>query len=407
MFQKASEVVEQIEKRRHMTKGIDHFHAYMKSLQSPHLAIPCIHVAGTNGKGSTCHYISNVLQSLGYRVGTFTSPYLYTHFDRIQINGQNIPENTFLTIANHHYEEWVAHELNMFEIDMCIASLYFQSQAVDFVIYEVGLGGRYDATNIVSPLVSVITNIGLDHMQILGDSYEAITREKAGIIKEQGALITGEEKETCLSIIKKQCEQKNSTYQKVDAPYHIRVDDHCHFSYRHIRDITLSSNARYQIENACCALEVLFYLDDKGYLHLTKEAIYEGLYKAHWQGRFDKIAENPDILVDGAHNVEGIRALVKSLSIYQNPKILFSASSDKHIVEMIEILKESSNQIHVCCFENERSLSYDMIKELKGIQYEEDYKRFIDQAMQGKDCVVITGSLYFVSEVLSYIKTKS
>lgn len=404
MFHSAKEVVQQIEKRRHMTKGIAYFRDYMNSLQNPHLSIPCIHVAGTNGKGSTVHYIASILQALGYRVGTFTSPYLHVHFDRIRINGNNISEVDFLAIANKHYEEWIAHELNMFEIDMCIASLYFQSQDVDFVIYEVGLGGRLDATNIVSPIVSVITNIGLDHTHILGDSYESIAKEKVGIIKENVALITGEKRESCLQIIKEMCERKESTCIRVGEPFDIRMNDKCCFSYRHLSNLTLSTKATYQILNACCALEVIFYLANAKYISLYEEAVYQGLMEAHWKGRFDVICENPEIIVDGAHNVEGIKVLIQSLKGYQNPHIIFSASHDKHVTCMLEMLKEVSGHITVCPFEDERSITYEHIKEVAGIQYEEDYKVAIDKAMSGNEVTVITGSLYFVSAVLAYIK---
>ncbi len=407
MFQNANEVVQQIEKRRKMTKGISYFRDYMNSLQNPHLSIPCIHVAGTNGKGSTVNYVSSILQALGYRVGTFTSPYLHVHFDRIRINGENIPEADFLSIANKHYDEWIAHDFNMFEIDMCIASLYFQSKDVDFVIYEVGLGGSKDATNIILPIVSVITNIGLDHTQLLGDSYEAIARQKAGIIKENTALITGEKRECCLHIIQETCKRKKGTCIQVREPFDIRVDDSCHFSYQHLYHLTLSTKAIYQVSNACCALEVIFYLAKAKGILLNDKAIYDGLLSAHWKGRFEVVNTKPEIIVDGAHNLEGIQALIQSLKRYKNPHIIFSALHDKNVIAMLEMLKGVSNQITVCSFEEQRSISYERIKGLVGIHYEENYKEAIDKAMDGDDVTVITGSLYFVSAVLAHIKNRN
>ena len=183
-FQKAEDVIAIIEQRKNRGYGLDHFKQYMASLGNPQNRLRSIHVAGTNGKGSTTNDIRSILQAAGYKVGSFTSPFMITHLDRIRINDQDIREDAFLEITNRFYDSWMEWDLSMFEIDMCIAVFYYLEEQADFCVFETGLGGRKDATNILQPLVSVITNIGMDHMEFLGDTLEKIAGEKAGIVKE-------------------------------------------------------------------------------------------------------------------------------------------------------------------------------------------------------------------------------
>ena len=163
-FQQADAVIRIIEQRKNRGYGLEHFKQYMASLGNPQNQLKSIHIAGTNGKGSTTNDIRSILQTAGYKVGSFTSPYMITHLDRIRINDQDIREDAFVDIANRYYDSWMEWDLSMFEIDMCIAVIYYLEEAVDFCVFETGLGGRLDATNILIPLVSVITNIGMDHM---------------------------------------------------------------------------------------------------------------------------------------------------------------------------------------------------------------------------------------------------
>ena len=166
-FQKAEDVIAIIEQRKNRGYGLDHFKQYMVSLGNPQNRLRSIH-------------IRSILQAAGYKVGSFTSPFMITHLDRIRINNQDIREEAFLGITNRYYDSWMEWDLSMFEIDMCIAVFYYLEEQVDYCVFETGLGGRKDATNILQPLVSVITNIGMDHMEFLGDTLEKIAKEKAG-----------------------------------------------------------------------------------------------------------------------------------------------------------------------------------------------------------------------------------
>ena len=280
MFVSAEDAVKWMEERRFITKGTEAFAAYMKTLGDPHRKISCIHIAGTNGKGSTLNYLRCVLQEAGYKIGTFSSPYLETHFDRICINAQNIPEEFFLDTVNAHYEEWIAHELNMFEIDFVIAALYFYAYAVDVAIYEAGLGGRKDATNVLLPLVSIITNIGMDHMELLGDTHEQIAYEKAGIVKDGIPLITAEHKPSCLDVFQKICKEKKSPLIVTKQIEGTVVLDGISFTYGD-HSISLEHTPYYQINNITCVLEALSVLSP--HVSVDRDQLMAGLKKARWK----------------------------------------------------------------------------------------------------------------------------
>ena len=194
------------------------FKLCMETLGNPQYQLKCLHVAGTNGKGSTTNYLRSVLQEAGYKVGSFTSPHLTVHNDRIRINDCNISDEVLLQYANRFVEVWEEFDLSMFEIDTLISFFYFIDEKVDFVIFEVGMGGRLDATNVIIPMVSIITNIGFDHMSSLGNTYALIAGEKAGIVKEEVALITTETKEECIAVFREKCEVLHSPLILVEQP---------------------------------------------------------------------------------------------------------------------------------------------------------------------------------------------
>lgn len=402
MFTKVEDALHWMEERRFNTKGIDVFQTYMNSLNNPQHDIPCIHIAGTNGKGSTLHYISQMLQSANYQVGTFTSPYLESHFDRIRINDQNIPDSTFLEIVNIHYQSWCDLQLNMFEIDFVIASLYFQKMKPDFVLYEVGLGGRTDATNVVSPMVSIITNIGMDHMEYLGETYEKIAKEKAGIIKECTPLITAEDKDICLQVFQTICNEKQSTLLKTNKA-NVHIDDHgLQFSYQMI-SVKLNNTPLYQENNLCCALEAILFLKNEDKITISTQQMQDGLSRSQWKGRFEIVHEQPLVIIDGAHNKEGIEALCASMKPYEDIHIIFSALKDKEHDIMLETLLKISDDITVCEFGFYRSSTCMELAKQYPVHRVKDYRIAIKDALQKKGTILITGSLYFISDVRKYI----
>ena len=406
-FQKAEDVIAIIEQRKNRGYGLDHFKQYMASLGNPQNRLRSIHIAGTNGKGSTTNDIRSILQAAGYKVGGFTSPFMITHLDRIRINNQDIREEAFLGITNRYYDSWMEWDLSMFDIDMCIAVFYYLEEQVDFCVFETGLGGRKDATNILQPLVSVITNIGMDHMEFLGDTLEKIAKEKAGIVKEGIDLITAEDKECCLQVFQKHTASAHAQCIKIGEISNIQeTADGLSFDYGNVKDVALFGKARYQCRNAALAIEVCLYLQRQGHLRLTEAQLRAGLHQAVWIGRFETISKEPLIILDGAHNADGIHALCETLKQMEDVQVLFSVVKDKNFEAMLQELETVCGEILVVPFYNERALDVRLLEGRKHIHLMESYERAIPHALQKVKPLVITGSLYFISDVRKYLIEK-
>ena len=406
-FQKAEDVIAIIEQRKNRGYGLDHFKQYMASLGNPQNRLRSIHIAGTNGKGSTTNDIRSILQAAGYKVGSFTSPFMITHLDRIRINNQDIREEAFLGITNRYYDSWMEWALSMFEIDMCIAVFYYLEEQVDFCVFETGLGGRKDATNILQPLVSVITNIGMDHMEFLGDTLEKIAKEKAGIVKEGIDLITAEDKECCLQVFQKHTASAHAQCIKAGEISNIQeTADGLSFDYGNVKDVALYGKARYQCRNAALAIEVCLYLQRQGHIRLTEVQLRTGLHQAVWIGRFETISKEPLIILDGAHNADGIHALCETLKQMEDVQVLFSVLKDKNFEAMLQELETVCGEILVVPFYNERALDVRLLEGRKHIHLMESYERAIPHALQKVKPLVITGSLYFISDVRKYLIEK-
>ena len=406
-FQKAEDVIAIIEQRKNRGYGLDHFKQYMASLGNPQNRLRSIHIAGTNGKGSTTNDIRSILQAAGYKVGSFTSPFMITHLDRIRINNQDIREEAFLGITNRYYDSWMEWDLSMFEIDMCIAVFYYLEEQVDFCVFETGLGGRKDATNILQPLVSVITNIGMDHMEFLGDTLEKIAKEKAGIVKEGIDLITAEDKECCLQVFQKHTASAHAQCIKIGEISNIQeTADGLSFDYGNVKDVALFGKARYQCRNAALAIEVCLYLQRQGHLRLTEAQLRAGLHQAVWIGRFETISKEPLIILDGAHNADGIHALCETLKQMEDVQVLFSVLKDKNFEAMLQELETVCGENLVVPFYNERALDVRLLEGRKHIHLMESYERAIPHALQKVKPLVITGSLYFISDVRKYLIEK-
>ena len=406
-FQKAEDVIAIIEQRKNRGYGLDHFKQYMASLGNPQNRLRSIHIAGTNGKGSTTNDIRSILQAAGYKVGSFTSPFMITHLDRIRINNQDIREEAFLGITDRYYDSWMEWDLSMFEIDMCIAVFYYLEEQVDFCVFETGLGGRKDATNILQPLVSVITNIGMDHMEFLGDTLEKIAKEKAGIVKEGIDLITAEDKECCLQVFQKHTASAHAQCIKAGEISNIQeTADGLSFDYGNLKDVALYGKARYQCRNAALAIEVCLYLQRQGHIRLTEVQLRTGLHQAVWIGRFETISKEPLIILDGAHNADGIHALCETLKQMEDVQVLFSVLKDKNFEAMLQELETVCGEILVVPFYNERALDVRLLEGRKHIHLMESYERAIPHALQKVKPLVITGSLYFISDVRKYLIEK-
>lgn len=405
-FKTSYEVITLIEQKKRNGIALRNFQSFMQSIGNPQHLLQCIHIGGTNGKGSTTCVCASILEEAGYKVGTFTSPYLETHHDRIRINNQFIEDEKIVSYANQYYEDWVTHDLSMFEIDMFISVLYFVENKVDFVVFEVGLGGEQDATNIIHSLVSAITNIGMDHMEYLGNTYSSIASTKAGIIKENTTFITSEKREECLTIFKDICKQKNSIMIQCEEPQNIIIEKELQFTYKGM-SITQPTLAKYQAMNSSLAMEIILCLQRNKHIHVTNEQILSGIQKAKWKGRFEILQEDPLIIIDGAHNQEGIQALVQSAKSIKDIRILFSALQDKPYASMLECLFEISEDISVCTFDFYRAASLEELYTDKRIRTFQNETEAIDTLLKEKDTpLLICGSLYFISEVRAYILNK-
>lgn len=388
------------ERRSRGRFGLDKFKQYMEKLGNPQLKLKVIHIAGTNGKGSTTNYVRSVLQHAGYAVGSFTSPHLVRHNDRIRINDIDIPDDQLLAYGNRYYEDIEAYDLSMFEIDVLIAVQYFLDQAVDYAVFEVGLGGRLDATNVVRPILSIITTIGYDHMDILGHTLEEIAFEKAGIIKPRIPVLNGESKPACLSVFEAVCAERQSPLHPL-KPYQARpLESGIELSYQTYR-IHLKTYALYQAHNASLAIEAALLLRQQG-LVISDAAIQVGLESTFWKGRFEQVHANPQVFIDGAHNEQGIQALCETLSFMPRPIVaLFSALKDKESDVMINDLLNVVDQLYVTEFEFYRAAKLDDLSHSPRVIPIQDPSEAIRQALAHTHTgtCIITGSLYFISLV--------
>ncbi|MBS3986625.1 MAG: bifunctional folylpolyglutamate synthase/dihydrofolate synthase [Erysipelothrix sp.] len=387
------------------TFGLKLFKQCMEDLGNPQYKLNCVHVAGTNGKGSTSSFIATIAQESGLKVGLYTSPYLIHHNDRFRINGQDMSDEDLLKYINMTTHLWDKYALTMFEIDTLIAIWYFQDQKVDLAVFEVGLGGRLDATNVILPLVSVITTIGFDHMDFLGDRLDLIAFEKAGIIKENTPIISYSQGPLVDEVFERVAHERKAPYILSSVATQKSVDLFSQVIEKEGVEYTLSMNAKYQCINASLAIDCAQLLM-KHYPRITQEHIHAGLKKTVWFGRFQKISESPLIIIDGAHNINGMEALVQSLSILPQPiHVLFSAIMGKDHEGMLEVLQPHVASITVTEFDFYRKQKASVLAINEAIHIIEDphvaYLDLRNKLTTGTG--IICGSLYFLSYILNHV----
>ena len=399
------EAVDWITARHNFHHGFDHFQRFMASQGDPQDQLRAIHVAGTNGKGSTVSYLASVLREAGYTVGTFTSPHLVAHQDRIRIQERWIDDATFVRYVDTYrdlLEQW---DLAMFGIDFFFACLWFIEQKVDIAVIEVGLGGLLDSTNTLRhPLCSVIVSIGLDHMERLGNTEEAIALQKAGIIKTGGLVVSGVTQPECQAVIKTVCAEKLARLIPVPVVT-VQPGSEVHFTLED-QTYTLHTRAQYQARNAAVALTCLRALKQQGALTLSEKALRQGLRKAVWAGRFEVLQEHPLTIIDGAHNAPGIQALCISVQDLPHPRVIvFTALKDKETEVMAKQLKQISDSLIITQFDYFRAQTGVQLV-IEGSELIEDWKTAVRTARDkagAEGTVVITGSLYFISEVRAWL----
>lgn len=401
--------------------GLKRMEWMMDKLDHPEKKVPMIHVAGTNGKGSTVTFIRHLLQEQGLVVGTFTSPFIEVFNERISVNGEPISNEQLLALANAIYplaEALEKTELggpSEFEVITAMMFLYFGTGQVDVAVVEVGIGGLLDSTNILTPEVSVITTIGMDHMELLGKTLPEIAAQKAGIIKPGVPVVAGNIPKEALEVIEKIAQNQQSplyAFQKdyVISKWHTLPTWGEQFTYEDdqimLQPIQLSMLGRHQTENAAAAIKAVAVFSQKRALLLNHEKMLLGLKQAFWPGRMEKISDSPLIVMDGAHNVPGIQRLIETIKqdfAQQEIVILFAALRNKEYSKMIQMLKKVPHvHLILTSFEHERAVTAEDICQEEDMVFFEVWQEALLAAVKqaGEDSVLlITGSLYFISEV--------
>lgn len=385
--------------RKNRNHGLLPIKHILASAGNPQDAIHTIHVAGTNGKGSVTNNLAEILMAHGYKVGMFTSPHLVSHRDRIRINGEWISEDVFHQYLMAHVDAIEQEDLGMFEIDCLIAFLWFKDQHVDYAVIECGLGGRLDNTNVITkPDLEIITTIAYDHMNILGSRLQQIAFEKAGIIQKNTTCVLGYLPEKVFPVFAYKAVRSHANLVHCPA-----FDDIGGQSLRFDHEIyTLSSLASYQKRNAALALESAKLLGINIHTDLTKQA----LHNASWAGRFEVMGKQPMTIVDGAHNEEGMRALIASFPCLPRPlTVVFSALKDKPGQAMAELLQANCDRLIITQFTNARADTVEGLS-IPHAETISSWQEAVDTARRETNLdgsVVITGSLYFVSLVRAYL----
>ncbi|UXR70498.1 bifunctional folylpolyglutamate synthase/dihydrofolate synthase [Staphylococcus sp. IVB6246] len=394
--------------------GVKRMEWMLQRLGNPEQNIQAIHVGGTNGKGSTVAYLRDALLKNDYEVGTFTSPYIESFNERISLNGTPITNDEIVELVSRvkPVSEAMDEETELgvateFEIITMMMYLYFgEIHPVDFVIVEAGLGVKNDSTNVISPILSILTSIGLDHTDILGNTYLEIARDKSAIIKEGVPVVYAVKNEDALKLVRDTAEKMNAKALEFDRDILIVSEDD-EFTYRYkdyeLENIALNMLGEHQKENAALAITALIELNEQGLINIDFNKMIDGIELVKWTGRIERVSTDPLIILDGAHNQESVNALVDTIEKYyrlEKVDVLFSAINGKPIHHMLQAFDEIAQHIYVTTFDFPKALP--MEKLYNEIESDEksmvdDYVSFI-QNYEG-NALLITGSLYFISEV--------
>lgn len=368
-------------------------------LGNPHKNVKTIHVAGTNGKGSTSNMLASVLQEAGYKVGLYTSPHLRDFRERIKINGEDITEEYVITFFGKHKAFFEEHDLSFFEMTVGLAFEYFDTQKVDVAIIEVGMGGRLDSTNIITPLVSVITNIGLDHTQFLGNTLAEIASEKAGIIKKNIPVIIGEYTAETRPVFENKAKENESEI---------------YFASDLIQQTPLSDLVGvYQEKNKKTVLQTLKVLQSKKHFSISETSIRDGFLNVAkntgFMGRWQVLQENPKVICDTAHNKHGLEIVLDQLSKenYTNLHIVLGAVNDKDLDSVLPLFPKNATY-YFCKPDVPRGLEADVLQQkAKDFSlFGECYSSVKDAFEQAKkqalptDVIFVGGSTFVVAEVV-------
>ncbi len=369
--------------------GLERITSFLEVLNNPHKNLKFIHVGGTNGKGSTCHYLSSILQESGYSVGLFTSPHFFDYRERIRINNKKITKTYVNEFLNSNKKIAEDLSLSFFELSFGLAANYFNDNKIDIAIIEVGLGGRLDATNVINPLMSIITNISLDHTDLLGETIEKIAKEKSGIIKTDSITIIGEKNDLTDQIFINKAKEQNSK---------IYFNNVANDSY---------SNVLYQNKNISTAIYAIKHLIS---FNVSKQNIEDGIdnviENTGYFGRWFKLSEDPTVLVDVAHNISGFEYLalqIKKLE-YNNLHIILGFVKGKKIKELIDLLPSKAN-LYFTKPSIYRGMDQEELSRNIGKNFNFDknpgsqFLKVKNIASKG-DLIIITGSNFLINDII-------
>lgn len=412
------------------TKGptLDAIEYFMEQLDHPEKKLKIVHVAGTNGKGSVIEMLSNVLEQAGYIVGEFMSPHIVRFNERIRINHEDILDEELEELAKimepivSKYNETHEVHVTLFELETAMALLYFVKKKCDIVILETGLGGLVDCTNIVEPILSIITSIGYDHMDILGSTLEEIAIQKAGIIKENSETIFIKQEQKVNKIIEKTCKEKNNVLHLIEPQNWTNIsyrNEYQIFDYKDQKQIGINLKGSKQIGNACIVLEALKILEKKGY-NISKGAIQTGLKTVVHKARFEVIHKNPTIIFDGAHNeaaIQNLKEMIKKYYKQDNKVYIISILKTKDYKTVIKELMEDKKSIfiftdgtkeqdEVKCYVKKEKLYEEALKYRADNLYTDSLENALKKCKKDYQnaTIFVIGSFYIYKEVIENLK---
>ena len=398
--------------------NLDRMVTLLAELGNPHQAYPIIHVAGTKGKGSTSALCASALKAAGYRTGLYTSPHLQEYTERIQVDGEPISHAEIAELVDE-VKTAVARfpYLTTFEITTAIGFLAFARKGVNAAVIEVGLGGRLDATNVVTPDVSVITSLSYDHMLVLGDTLAKIAGEKAGIIKPNRPVVSSPQKDEALDVIKHVCEERSSPLTLVSRDVHYAPVSHS-LDGQTLRiweentpslELSIPLLGAHQLENAATAYAAL----KASHFNLSDNQIREGFAAVRWRARFEIARKDPPIIFDSAHNQDSFEKLAATLDEYIPDRpvyLIFGASEDKLIMDMFNAIKHRIRKIILTKADHPRALEPESIQKLAdqvGLESEivtpvkTAFSRALDLSVKDGSIVLSAGSMFVTAEVMT------
>jgi dihydrofolate synthase/folylpolyglutamate synthase len=406
--------------------GLENMARMLKAFGNPHQHLKAIHIAGSNGKGSVAAFVAKIFQKAGYQVGLYTSPHLLDFSERIRTQGEPIPYDEVVNltrlIRTKQYEVEKKDGtkgdptsvtcMTFFEFTTLLAFLYFLKKKVDLAVVEVGMGGRLDATNVLNPLVSVITNISKEHQQYLGKTLVEIAQEKAGIIKKNGVLLTAITQPQIFAKIRSQCQQRGSIVYRLGKHIRVQEKNGGTFDYQGLftsyQKLKVNALGKYQTHNAALAVGVTEILKNRGY-RVTENAIREGLLKMKWPGRLEIVNQNPKILLDGAHNLAAIEKLTRELKktfSYRKLFLVMGIMKDKSIKSILKRIVVLGHHIIFTQPKTDRAASpFFLLKAARFLnnsgEVVEDVKQAVQKALSlanKDDLICVTGSLFTIGE---------